>query len=106
VSQDFANLLICLTQLLGAPARYVCGYLFDPEKRGRQEAASHAWVQVYIPDVGWRGFDPTSGVVTQTNHVRVAVGRSFRDATPTAGTWFVGGGRETLEVSVSVEAVD
>ena len=55
--------------------------------------------------VGWKGFDPTNGVLTQTDHVRVAVGRNYVDATPTSGTIYAGGGTETLEVAVSVEAL-
>ena len=108
VCQDFANLFICLSRLMGVPARYVCGYLFTgPKEPNRQQAeASHAWAQVYLPDVGWRGLDPTNGVVTSTHHVRVAVGRNYLDATPTSGTIFVGGGGETLEVEVKVEAAE
>ena len=107
VCQDFANLFICLARLLGVPARYVCGYLYTGPKHPnqRQAEASHAWVQVYLPEVGWKGFDPTNGVLTQTDHVRVAVGRSYVDATPTSGTIFVGGGGETLEVDVRCELV-
>ena len=56
--------------------------------------------------MGWKGFDPTNGILTQTDHVRVAVGRSYRDATPTSGTIFVGGGGEKLEVDVRVETVE
>jgi len=107
VCQDFTNLFICLARLLGIPARYVCGYLFTgPKHENRAMAeATHAWAQVYLPELGWKGFDPTNGVLTQTDHVRVAVGRNFMDATPTSGTIFVGGGRETLEVTVSCEEV-
>jgi transglutaminase-like putative cysteine protease len=104
VCQDFTNLFICLARLIGVPARYVCGYLFtgpkDPNKR--MSEASHAWVQVYLPDVGWRGLDPTNGVVTSTHHVRLAVGRNYLDATPTSGTLYLGGGGETLDVDVQV----
>jgi transglutaminase-like putative cysteine protease/predicted glutamine amidotransferase len=105
VCQDFANLFICLARLMGVPARYVCGYLFTgPKDPNRiQSEASHAWVQVYLPEVGWRGLDPTNGVVTRTGHARVAVGRNYVDATPTSGTIYVGGGAETLEVEVRVE---
>jgi transglutaminase-like putative cysteine protease len=67
-----------------------------------QSEASHAWVQLYLPETGWRGFDPTNGILTQTEHVRVAVGRNYMDATPTAGTIYVGGGPETLEVDVKM----
>jgi transglutaminase-like putative cysteine protease len=105
VCQDFTNLMICLARLLGVPARYVCGYIYTGPKAANtaQSEASHAWVQLYLPQVGWKGFDPTNGILTQTDHVRVAVGRNYIDATPTSGTIFVGGGGETLSVDVKVE---
>ncbi len=114
VCQDFANLFICLARLLVVPARYVCGYVYThaqppikagdplPSMRDRQGEASHAWVQAYLPELGWQSFDPTNGIVPQGDHVRVAVGRSYVDATPTSGTIYVGGGGETLEVDVRV----
>ncbi|MBA3820407.1 MAG: class II glutamine amidotransferase [Deltaproteobacteria bacterium] len=108
VCQDFTNLMICLARLLGVPARYACGYIYtgpkaDPQRTLAGGEASHAWVQLYLPQVGWKGFDPTNGILTQTEHVRVAVGRNYLDATPTSGTIFVGGGAETLDVDVRVE---
>ncbi|HEV8246475.1 MAG TPA: transglutaminase family protein, partial [Polyangiaceae bacterium] len=104
VCQDFANLFICLSRLLGIPARYACGYIGGVQPANQaQAAASHAWMQVYLPELGWKGLDPTNGIVTQTEHVRVAVGRNYVDASPTAGTLFEGGGMETLWVEVSVE---
>ncbi len=105
VCQDFTNLMICLARLLGVPARYVCGYIYTGPKaeNTRQGEASHAWVQVYLPQVGWKGFDPTNGILTQTDHIRVGVGRNYLDATPTSGTIYVGGGGETLSVEVVVE---
>ncbi len=107
VCQDFTNLFICLARLLGIPARYVCGYLYTgPKHHNRAMAeATHAWAQVYLPESGWKGFDPTNGVLTQTDHVRVAVGRNFMDSTPSSGTIYVGGGTETLEVTVTCEEV-
>jgi transglutaminase-like putative cysteine protease/predicted glutamine amidotransferase len=104
VCQDFTNLFICLARLMGIPARYVCGYLLTTatDSIRMQAQASHAWVQVYLPEVGWRGLDPTNGLITSTHHVRLAVGRNYLDATPTSGTLFVGGGGETLEVDVEV----
>jgi len=105
VCQDFANLLICLARLLNIPARYRVGYIYtggDYENKIQSEA-SHAWVEVYLPWVGWRGFDPTNGCLAGLDHIRVASGRNYRDATPTSGTIFVGGGGEKLAVSVRVE---
>ncbi|MEX1365958.1 MAG: class II glutamine amidotransferase [Nannocystaceae bacterium] len=108
VCQDFSNLFICLARLLGVPARYVCGYIYTGPKNEHhvQSDASHAWVQLYLPEVGWKGFDPTNGILTQTDHVRVAVGRNYIDATPTSGTIYVGGGSETLQAAVRVDLIE
>jgi transglutaminase-like putative cysteine protease len=105
VCQDFANLFITMARLLGVPARYVCGYLYtgnNAESRTRSDA-SHAWVQLYIPDIGWKGFDPTNGVLPHRDHVRVGYGRHYRDTAPTSGTLFgTGAGEETMEIEVVV----
>ena len=108
VCQDFANLFICMARLLGIPARYVCGYVFTGnsgtgENAGSrpQSDASHAWLQLYIPNAGWKGFDPTNGVLASTNHIRVAYGRHYRDATPTAGTLY-SSAKETMTIDVQV----
>jgi transglutaminase-like putative cysteine protease/predicted glutamine amidotransferase len=105
VCQDFANLLICLARLLSVPARYRMGYIFTgSDYRNRiQSDASHAWVELYLPWIGWHGLDPTNGCQVNLDHIRVACGRNYRDATPTSGTIYKGGGIETLELGVRVE---
>ena len=110
VCQDFTNLFITLARLLGVPARYVCGYIYtgndasgnDGDGPRASSDATHAWVELYIPNIGWKGFDPTNGVLPQTDHVRVAVGRNFRDATPTAGTLYGPPAQEKMSVEVEV----
>ncbi len=106
VCQDFANLFIAMARLLGLPARYVCGYVYtgnNAEARAQSDA-SHAWVQLYIPNVGWKGFDPTNGVLPHVDHVRVGYGRHWRDTAPTSGTLY-GKSAESMAVDVSVEDV-
>ncbi len=107
VCQDFANLFICLARLLNIPARYRVGYIYTGADYVNQiqSEASHAWVEVYLPYVGWRGYDPTNGCDVQQNHVRVACGRNYRDATPTTGTLFKGGDDETLRVDVQLQEI-
>ncbi|MCB9647944.1 MAG: transglutaminase family protein [Deltaproteobacteria bacterium] len=108
VCQDFANLLICLARLLGVPARYRVGYIYtggDYENKAQSDA-SHAWAELYLPWTGWQGFDPTNGILVTTDHVRTACGRNYGDATPTSGTIYKGGGRESLKVDVKVEEVE
>jgi transglutaminase-like putative cysteine protease len=105
VCQDFANLFICLARLLNVPARYRVGYLHlgTDYENSQQSEASHAWVEVFLPIVGWVGLDPTNGRAVQTDYVRTACGRYYRDATPTSGTLFRGGAGECLTVVVRVE---
>jgi transglutaminase-like putative cysteine protease len=103
VCQDFSNLFICMARLLGLPARYICGYLFTNNQADSQPQsnASHAWVQLYIPNVGWKGFDPTNGVLPSTGHVRLAVGRHYRDTAPVTGTLYTMA-TETMTAQVEV----
>ncbi len=107
VCQDFANLLICMARLLSIPARYRMGYIYTGANYDNkiQSDASHAWVEIYLPYVGWRGFDPTNGCMVAQEHIRVACGRNYLDATPTSGTIFKGGGTETLKVKVNMKEI-
>lgn len=104
VCQDFANLLICMARLLSIPARYRMGYIYTGANYANkiQSDASHAWAEVYLPYVGWRGFDPTNACMVAQDHIRVACGRNYIDATPTSGTLYKGGGTETLSVEVKM----
>ena len=108
VCQDFANLMICLARLLQIPARYRMGYIHTGADYANtiQSDASHAWVETYVPQVGWQGLDPTNGTQVGLDHIRVACGRNYRDATPTSGTIYRGGGTETLSINVRVEQLE
>lgn len=101
VCQDFAHVLLQLLRSMGIPSRYVSGYIC-PNKNGmRGEGATHAWVEAYIPQLGWTGIDPTNNVWATSHHVKLAVGRDFNDCSPVKGT-FKGISRQTLSVYVSV----
>ena len=101
VCQDFAHLLLQMLRTLSIPCRYVSGYIC-PNKNGmRGEGATHAWVEAWIPGYGWAGIDPTNNIWTTNNHIKLAVGRDFKDCTPIKGT-FRGNSRQDLHVFVSV----
>lgn len=104
VCQDFANLFICLARLLNIPARYRVGYIHTGSDYANriQSEASHAWIEVYLPLAGWIGFDPTNCCIPDMDHIRIACGRNYRDATPTSGTIYKGGGQEKLQTEVKV----
>ena len=106
VCQDFTNLFICLARLMGVPARYVVRLPLHGSQARRTDVRPRHLTRgcrSIFPRSAGAGLDPTNGCVTSTDHVRLAVGCSYRDATPTSGTIYVGGGGETLEVEVRVE---
>ena len=106
VCQDFAHLAIGCLRSRGLAARYVSGYVEtapagdQPQLTGA--AASHAWLSVYCPGLGWTDFDPTNDCLPTDQHVIVAWGRDYGDVAPLKGV--VTGGRDhTLAVTVAVE---
>ena len=105
VCQDFAHTMIALLRHVRIPARYVSGYLY----RGREDHdrstpdATHAWVDVLLPHLGWVGFDPTNNLIAHHRHIRTAVGRDYADVPPTHGV-FRGKTDSELYVAVQVEA--
>ncbi|MEZ4768984.1 MAG: transglutaminase family protein [Caldilineales bacterium] len=103
VCQDFSHIMIALVRGLGIPCRYVSGYLFHQRKDQRhdrsEEDASHAWVEAFLPGLGWRGFDPTNNLIAGDRHIRVAEGRDYADVPPTRGVFR---GRASSQLGVSV----
>jgi transglutaminase-like putative cysteine protease len=105
VCQDFAHLFIATARAMGVPARYVSGYIHVPGVGGVMEGASHAWAEAWVPGAGWAGFDATHPVRAGENHVRVAVGRDYRDAAPTRGV-YVGMATGTMNVNVRTRGIE
>jgi transglutaminase-like putative cysteine protease len=104
VCQDFAHIMIALARSWGVPARYVSGYLhhvLNEQDRSGSDA-THAWVEVWLPSLGWVGFDPTNNTLARERHIRVAVGRDYADVPPTRGI-IKGDAESELAISVSVE---
>ena len=104
VCQDFAHVMIAMLRHMGLPARYVSGYVAPrktTEGSDPSSVATHAWVEVLLPEFGWVGVDPTHNVPAGLRHVRVAIGRDYADVPPTRGV-FKGNTTSTLSVSVDV----
>ncbi|MEO1525665.1 MAG: transglutaminase family protein [Planctomycetota bacterium] len=109
VCQDFAHVQIACLRSMGLAARYVSGYLrtVPPEGGERLVGAdeSHAWLEVFVGSaIGWLGFDPTNGCLAGTDHIPICLGRDYDDVSPMRGV-VLGGGKNTLKVSVDVEEV-
>lgn len=102
VCQDFAHLLLYMLRLMGVPSRYISGYICPGSSHWRGEGATHAWAEVWLPDTGWVGVDPTNDCMAGERHVRLATGRNFSDCTPVKGT-YKGASEHTLEVTVEFD---
>ncbi|TCO82063.1 transglutaminase-like putative cysteine protease [Plasticicumulans lactativorans] len=105
VCQDFAHLAIACLRSLGLAARYVSGYLETLPPPGAERLigadASHAWLAVFIPGLGWVDLDPTNDCMPGERHVTLAWGRDYADVAPLKGV-MMGGGAHKLDVSVDV----
>jgi len=108
VCQDFAHLMLGMLRSLGLPARYVSGYLLTQPLPGKARLtgadASHAWVSIWCPVLGWVDLDPTNAVLPDASHVTVAVGRDYGDVVPLRGV-IRGGSDHVLDVAVDVVPV-
>jgi len=103
VCQDFSHVMIGALRSLGLAARYVSGYLRSGADHQGAEA-SHAWVGVFVPELGWVDFDPTNDVRPNQNHITLAWGRDYADVTPVKGI-ALGGGKQLVDVEVRVQPV-
>ncbi|MGZ8252564.1 MAG: transglutaminase family protein [Methylophilaceae bacterium] len=99
--RDYATLFIEACRSLGLASRFVSGYLHAPATEAGN-ATTHAWVEVYLPGTGWKGFDPTAGEVTGNRHIAVAVARDPEAVPPVSGS-FIGPGLVTPTMLVNVQ---
>lgn len=106
VCQDFAHLAIACVQSMGLPARYVSGYIETIAPEGKEKLtgvdASHAWLSVYIPQVGWVDFDPTNNKVPDEQYITIGWGRNYFDIVPLKGV-IMSSNTHELKVSVDVK---
>ncbi len=100
VCQDISHIFLASARTLGIPSRYVGGHMFREDGEVQQEAG-HAWVEAYVPDLGWVGLDPTNGISQSEAYVRIAVGLDYLGAAPVRGSR-QGIAKENLDVHVAV----
>jgi len=103
--RDFALLFMEAARHMGLAARYVSGYLCSADQNESEVAANatHAWTEIYLPGAGWKGFDPTCGILAADLHVRVAATRNPDQATPIRGS-YLGDASLFQDMSVTIDA--
>lgn len=107
--RDYALLMMEAVRSLGLAARFVSGYLYQPDSENARVGghSTHAWVRVFLPGSGWVEFDPTNGIVGNRGLIRVAVARDPGQAIPLSGTWRgVKGSQIDMNVDVRIKQVE
>jgi transglutaminase-like putative cysteine protease len=98
--RDLAHIFIGAAHSLHIPARYVAGYFCASGTL--EQDGDHAWVEAFVADLGWVGFDPINCVCPTDAYVRVAIGLDALGAAPVRGTRY-GTGDETAAVAIKVD---
>jgi len=101
--RDLTVLFCDACRVMGIAARFVSGY--ECASANLQDSYMHAWAEVYLPTIGWRGYDPSRGIAVSNGHVAVAAGFDHDLAAPVAG-WYSGGSRSQMEASLCLQVDD
>ncbi len=80
--RDFVVLLLEVCRAVGLAGRFVSGYEAGAETDDRH---LHAWAEIYLPGGGWRGYDPTHGLLVGANHIALCASPFPAQTTPVEG---------------------
>lgn len=98
--RDFAVLFMEICRAVGLAARYVSGYQEgDPDQIERD---LHAWVEVYLPGAGWRGYDPTHGLAVSDRHIPLVASAFPNYTVPISGSFSPPGTPFSMTPKISI----
>lgn len=86
--RDYASLFVAIARTFGIAARFVSGYLYDPNLNQASGGDMHAWAEVFLPGAGWRGLDPTNGIFCDNFYVPVAHAVIAESINPIQGSFY------------------
>lgn len=86
VCRDLAVLFMAACRYLGIATRFVSGYQLRSASGNERERYLHAWAEVYLPGLGWRGYDQTHAMPVADDHVVIACGPSQAETMPLEGS--------------------
>ena len=100
--RDLTVLFNEICRAAGLATRFVSGYhAGDPAGHDRE---LHAWSEVYLPGVGWRGFDPSNNLAADGSYVALAAAAIPELAAPVSGAWRGSGVSSSLEYEIAIQA--
>lgn len=104
--RDLAVLFCDACRVMGIATRFVSGYECASANSSLTNGDSymHAWAEVYLPGIGWRGYDPSRGLAVSNQHIAVAAGFDHDLASPVAG-WYSGGSGSRMDATLNLQIV-
>ncbi|MDF3066742.1 MAG: Protein containing transglutaminase-like domain, putative cysteine protease [Polyangiaceae bacterium] len=102
--RDLTVLYLAVCRALGVAGRFVSGYQGEEATPDGQRHL-HAWPELFVPQLGWLGWDPTHGVRTGRGHVALCVAANQDGTMPIEGGYYFSGSTitSTLDYSITVE---
>ena len=100
--RDFTVLFLAAVRSVGMAARFCSGYQAAAQTPdGRRYL--HAWPEVFLPGIGWRGWDPTHGISVGEGHVALCAAPDQAETMPVAGGYYFDGSiTTTLDFAVTI----
>lgn len=102
--RDLSVLFMEVCRVMGLAARFVSGYEAGDPKL--PEKHLHAWVEVFLPGAGWRGYDPTQGLVTADLHIPLAASAFPQNTAPMPGTFRGRSASAHMTFELEIEPLD
>ena len=99
--RDLTVLFMAACRSLGIAARFVSGYQAHADAPDGNRHL-HAWPEVFLPDAGWRGFDPTHGIAVTDGHVALCAAPDQTATMPIEGSFYGNGVTATLDYRVRI----
>ncbi|MEN9216589.1 MAG: transglutaminase family protein [Gloeomargarita sp. HHBFW_bins_162] len=101
--RDLTVLFMTVVRAMGLATRFVSGYHEgDPDWQHRH---LHAWAEVYLPGGGWRGFDPTHGLVVNDRYVALTARPYPPDTAPVTGLILTPGVSSHLDYKIHIQGL-
>jgi len=99
--RDLTVLFMAACRSMGIAARFVSGYQAQADTPdGRRHM--HAWPEMFLPGLGWRGFDPMHGIAVTDGHVALCAAPDQAATMPVDGGFYGDGVTATLDYRVQI----
>ena len=101
--RDLTVLFLDSCRVFGLEGRFVSGYQAHADTPNGQRHL-HAWAEVWLPGVGFRGWDPMHGARVGEGHVALCAARTQAETMPIEGGFFFDGAsvNSTLDHGVQI----